>query len=286
MRIVLITGISGSGKSVALNVLEDLGYYCVDNLPPALLPNLVSTLVGEGLRSLAVAVDARSAESLVTLPTDVAHLREEGHDVRVMFLTANTHSLVARFSETRRSHPLSHELRPGQNPAARRTLIECILEERERLSAIEQLGHVVDTSELSANKLRAWVKDLVELEHAPLTLFFESFAFKLGVPMDADFVFDVRALPNPYYDLSLRPLTGRDAPVIEFLDAQPSAGEMLEDIRAFVEKWLPSFKTDNRSYLTVALGCTGGQHRSVYIAEKLAAYFHDNERVVIRHREQ
>ena len=286
MRIVLITGISGSGKSVALNVLEDLGYYCVDNLPPALLPHLVSTLVGEGLRSLAVAVDARSAESLSTLPTDVAHLREEGHDVRVMFLTANTHSLVARFSETRRSHPLSHELRPGQNPAARRTLIECILEERERLSAIEQLGHVVDTSELSANKLRAWVKDLVELEHAPLTLFFESFAFKLGVPMDADFVFDVRALPNPYYDLSLRPLTGRDAPVIEFLDAQPSAGEMLEDIRAFVEKWLPSFKTDNRSYLTVALGCTGGQHRSVYIAEKLAAYFHDNERVVIRHREQ
>jgi len=286
MRIVLITGISGSGKSVALNVLEDLGYYCVDNLPPALLPNLVSTLVGEGLRSLAVAVDARSAESLVTLPTDVAHLREEGHDVRVMFLTANTHSLVARFSETRRSHPLSHELRPGQNPAARRTLIECILEERERLSAIEQLGHVVDTSELSANKLRAWVKDLVELEHAPLTLFFESFAFKLGVPMDADFVFDVRALPNPYYDLSLRPLTGRDAPVIEFLDAQPSAGEMLEDIRAFVEKWLPSFKTDNRSYLTVALGCTGGQHRSVYIAEKLAAYFHASERVVIRHREQ
>ncbi|MET0319442.1 MAG: RNase adapter RapZ [Duganella sp.] len=286
MRIVLITGISGSGKSVALNVLEDLGYYCVDNLPPALLPHLVSTLVEEGLQSLAVAVDARSAASLATLPTDVAHLREEGHDVRVMFLTANTHSLVARFSETRRSHPLSHELRPGQNPAARRTLIECILEERERLSAIEQLGHVVDTSELSANKLRAWVKDLVEIERAPLTLFFESFAFKLGVPMDADFVFDVRALPNPYYDLTLRPLTGRDAPVIEFLDAQPSAVEMLEDIRAFVEKWLPSFKTDNRSYLTVALGCTGGQHRSVYIAEKLAAYFHDNERVVIRHREQ
>lgn len=286
MRIVLITGISGSGKSVALNVLEDIGYYCVDNLPPALLPHLVSTLVEEGLQSLAVAVDARSAASLATLPTDVAHLREEGHDVRVMFLTANTHSLVARFSETRRSHPLSHELRPGQNPAARRTLIECILEERERLSAIEQLGHVVDTSELSANKLRAWVKDLVEIERAPLTLFFESFAFKLGVPMDADFVFDVRALPNPYYDLTLRPLTGRDAPVIEFLDAQPSAVDMLEDIRAFVEKWLPSFKTDNRSYLTVALGCTGGQHRSVYIAEKLAAYFHDNERVVIRHREQ
>ncbi|USX15053.1 RNase adapter RapZ [Oxalobacteraceae bacterium OTU3CAMAD1] len=286
MRIVLITGISGSGKSVALNVLEDTGHYCVDNLPPALLSNLVATLAEEGLQALAVAVDARSAESLASLPADVKRLREEGHDVKVMFLTANTHSLVARFSETRRSHPLSHELRPGQNPAARRTLIECIMEERERLSAIEQLGHVVDTSELSANKLRAWVKDLVASEGAPLTLFFESFAFKLGVPMDADFVFDVRALPNPYYDLTLRPLTGRDAPVIDFLDAQPSAIEMMGDIRAFVEKWLPFFKTDNRSYLTVALGCTGGQHRSVYMAEKLAAYFHPNERVVLRHREQ
>lgn len=286
MRIVLISGISGSGKSVALNVLEDLGYYCVDNLPPALLPQLTTTLVEQGLEALAVAVDARSAESLASLPADLAQLRADGHDVRVMFLTANTHSLVARFSETRRSHPLSHELRPGYNPASRRTLIECILEERERLSAIEQLGHVVDTSELSANKLRAWVKDLVMIERAPLTLFFESFAFKLGVPMDADFVFDVRALPNPYYDLTLRPLTGRDAPVIEFLEAQPSANEMLHDIRTFVEKWLPSFKTDNRSYLTVALGCTGGQHRSVYMAEKLAAYFNASERVVLRHREQ
>jgi UPF0042 nucleotide-binding protein len=286
MRIVLITGISGSGKSVALNVLEDTGHYCVDNLPPALLSHLVATLAEEGLQALAVAVDARSAESLATLPADVNRLREEGHDVKVMFLTANTHSLVARFSETRRSHPLSHELRPGQNPAARRTLIECIMEERERLSAIEQLGHVIDTSELSANKLRSWVKDLVASERAPLTLFFESFAFKLGVPMDADFVFDVRALPNPYYDLTLRPLTGRDAPVIDYLNAQPSALEMLSDIRTFVEKWLPSFKTDNRSYLTVALGCTGGQHRSVYMAEKLAAYFHTTERVVLRHREQ
>jgi UPF0042 nucleotide-binding protein len=193
---------------------------------------------------------------------------------------------VARFSETRRSHPLSHELRPGENPASRRTLIECIAEERERLSAIENLGHVIDTSELSANKLRAWVKELADLEHAPLTLFFESFAFKVGVPLDADFVFDVRAVPNPYYDLALRPLTGKDGPVIAFLDAQPSATAMLEDIRNFVEKWLPSFKTDNRSYLTVAVGCTGGQHRSVYMAERLGAYFGQTERVIIRHREQ
>jgi UPF0042 nucleotide-binding protein len=286
MRIVLITGISGSGKSVALNVLEDTGYYCVDNLPPALLPSLVSALAAEQTDRLAVAVDARSAQSLVELPANVRTLKDEGHDVKVIFLTSNTHSLVARFSETRRAHPLSHQLRPDENPAARRTLIECILEERERLSAIEQLGHVIDTSELSANKLRAWIKELVELERAPLTLFFESFAFKLGVPLDADFVFDVRALPNPYYDLTLRPLTGMDAPVIAFLDAQPSAAELLEDIRVFIAKWLPSFKTDNRSYVTVALGCTGGQHRSVYMAERLAAHFSPTERVVLRHREQ
>jgi len=286
MRIVLITGISGSGKSVALNVLEDTGYYCVDNLPPALLSQLVSQLTDEGTQALAVAVDARSAESLANLPDAVLALRGQGHDVKIMYLTANTHSLVARFSETRRSHPLSHELKPGQNPAARRTLIECISEERERLSAIEQLGHVIDTSELSANKLRAWIKDLVQSENAPLTLFFESFAFKVGVPLDADFVFDVRAIPNPYYDLALRPMTGRDAPVIAFLDAQPSADEMFKDIRDFVAKWLPSFKTDNRSYLTVAVGCTGGQHRSVYMAERLARHFHPTEQVVLRHREQ
>jgi UPF0042 nucleotide-binding protein len=286
MRIVLITGISGSGKSVALNVLEDAGYYCVDNLPPALLPALVKTVSGDESNCMAVAVDARSAQSLSELPATVSTLREDGHQVKVIFLTSSTHSLVARFSETRRSHPLSHELRPGENPASRRTLIECILEERERLMPIEKLGHVIDTSELSANKLRAWVKELAEVEHAPLTLFFESFAFKHGVPLDADFVFDVRAVPNPYYDLTLRPLNGRDAPVIAFLDAQPQATELLSDIRAFIAKWLPSFKKDNRSYLTVAVGCTGGQHRSVYMAERLGAYFSETERVVVRHREQ
>jgi RNase adapter protein RapZ len=286
MHIVLITGISGSGKSVALNVLEDAGYYCVDNLPPPLLPNLVSTLAGEGTSALSVAMDVRSADSLASLPLDIRLLKDQGHDVKVVFLTANTHSLVARFSETRRSHPLTHQIRPNQNPASRRTLIECILEERERLSSIEQLGHVIDTSDLSANKLRGWIKELIAIERAPLTLFFESFAFKLGVPLDADFVFDVRALPNPFYDLALRPLNGRDAPVIAFLDAQPQVAELLNDIRAFIEKWLPSFKTENRSYLTVALGCTGGQHRSVYMAERLADYFSKAEQVVLRHREQ
>lgn len=285
MRLILITGISGSGKSIGLNALEDAGYFCVDNLPPTLLRALVATRLNEGAETLAVAMDARSADSLAGLPADIKWLKEEGHDVKVLFLTAKTESLIARFSETRRSHPLSHRIRTGQNPADRPTLIECILKEREMLAAIEGVGHVIDTSGLSANKLRAWIKELVESERTPLTLLFESFAFKFGVPLDADLVFDVRVLPNPYYDLSLRALTGKDAPVAAFLDAQPEVAVLRDDIRAFVEKWLPSFKSDNRSYLTVAIGCTGGQHRSVYIAEQLAQYFSAAERVVLRHRE-
>ncbi|MBC7513059.1 MAG: RNase adapter RapZ [Herminiimonas sp.] len=287
MRIILITGISGSGKSVGLNSLEDAGYFCVDNLPPTLLRALVSTRMseGEGTSALAVAMDARSSDSLAGLPADIQLLKAEGHDVKVLFFTAKTESLIARFSETRRSHPLSHRVRAGQDPADRPTLIECILKEREMLATIEGLGHVVDTSGLSASKLRLWLKDLVDTERAPLTLLFESFAFKFGVPLDADLVFDVRMLPNPYYDVTLRAMTGRDAPVAAFLAAQPEAGALLADIRGFVEKWLPSFKRDNRSYLTVAIGCTGGQHRSVYFAEQLARYFGGAERVLLRHRE-
>lgn len=285
MRIIIITGISGSGKSVGLNALEDAGYFCVDNLPPPLLRSLVETRLQEGDSTLAVAVDARSAVSLAGLPDDINWLKEQGHDVKVIFLTAKTESLVTRFSETRRSHPLSHRVKSTQNPNDRLTLTECIRKEREMLSAIEGIGDVIDTSGLSANKLRAWIKDLIGGERAPLTLLFESFAFKFGVPLDADLVFDVRMVPNPFYDLKLRPLTGRDAPVIEFLDAQQEAVEILGDIRAFIEKWLPSFKRDNRSYLTVAIGCTGGQHRSVYMVENLAAYFQESARVIIRHRE-
>lgn len=285
MRIILITGISGSGKSIGLNALEDAGYFCVDNLPPTLLRALVASRIDEGAETLAVAMDARSAETLAGLPADIKWLKDEGHDIKVLFLTAKTESLIARFSETRRSHPLSHRIRTGQNPADRPTLIECILKEREMLAAIEGIGHVIDTSGLSANKLRAWIKELVESERTPLTLLFESFAFKFGVPLDADLVFDVRVLPNPHYDLSLRALTGKDAPVAAFLDAQPEVAVLRDDIRAFVEKWLPSFKGDNRSYLTVAIGCTGGQHRSVYIAEQLAWYFGVSERVLLRHRE-
>jgi UPF0042 nucleotide-binding protein len=286
MDIVLITGISGSGKTVALNVLEDAGFFCVDNLPPTLLCDLVDTQTAEGVDTLAIAIDARSAHSLASLPSDIRRLRNSGHDVKVLFLTAKTESLIARFSETRRSHPLSHRLRPGQNPADHLTLAECILTEREMMVDIEGVGLVIDTSDFSANKLRGWIKDLISSAgSAPLTLLFESFAFKYGVPLDADIVFDVRMLPNPHYDHELRPLTGRDAPVAAYLDALPEAEELYGDIRGFIKKWLPSFKKDNRSYLTVAIGCTGGQHRSVYMVERLARHFQEAESVVLRHRQ-
>lgn len=285
MRIILITGISGSGKSVGLNALEDAGYFCVDNLPPSLLRALVATRIEEGAENLAVAVDARSASSLAELPADINWLKEQGHNVKVVFLTAKTESLINRFSETRRSHPLSHRFASSLQKGELPTLTECLRQERDMLSAIEGLGHMIDTSGLSANQLRAWIKELVESESTPLTLLFESFAFKFGVPLDADLVFDVRVVPNPFYDKSLRPLTGRDQPVAAFLEAQPDAVDLLADIRQFVEKWLPSFKKDNRSYLTVAIGCTGGQHRSVFMVERLAAHFQSKARILVRHRE-
>jgi UPF0042 nucleotide-binding protein len=279
MRIILITGISGSGKSVALTVLEDVGYYCVDNLHPNLLDDLVNTLAQEGVAMLAVAMDVRSTDSLAKLPDEIWRLRSQ-HEVSVLFLTASTETLVARFSETRRSHPLSH-----RGPTANLTLIECIRVERDVLAGVESFAHVIDTSNLSSNKLREWIRELVSQQRAALTLFFESFGFKHGVPLDADMVFDVRVLPNPFYDIHLRPQSGRDADVIAFLDAQADAQAMLQDIRDFVAKWLPAFKKDHRSYLTVAIGCTGGQHRSVYIAERLARHFAESESVIVRHRE-
>lgn len=285
MRIVLLTGISGSGKSVGLNALEDAGFFCVDNLPPSLLRALVETRISEGAKKLAVAVDARSATSLTELPADITWLRDQGHQVEVIFLTAKTESLINRFSETRRSHPLSHRIAPDAQPSDIPTLVECIWQEREMLSAIEGLGHLIDTSGLSANQLRAWIKELVQKDSQQLSLLFESFAFKFGVPLDADLVFDVRVVPNPFYDKALRPLTGKDEAVIHFLTTQADAINLLSDIRNFIERWLPAYQRDNRSYLTVAIGCTGGQHRSVFMVEQLAKHFKNQARVLIRHRE-
>jgi len=276
VQLFLISGLSGSGKSVALNVLEDSGYYCVDNLPAELLHVLTNNLSLAGVGKIAVSVDVRSGNNVVLLPQYIEKLKQQNIDVHVLFLEAQTDTLVKRFSETRRLHPLSDGVR---------TLPECVALERELLAEIGSIGHHIDTSELGANALRAWVKDFIQLDRARLTLLFQSFGFKHGLPLDADFVFDVRCLPNPHYDPALRLLSGRDQAVIEFLDGTPLARKMLEDIQTFVANWLPSFIADNRNYLTVAIGCTGGQHRSVYFAERLAQHFRSQQQVLLRHRE-
>jgi UPF0042 nucleotide-binding protein len=284
MQLFLISGLSGSGKSVALKALEDSGYYCVDNLPAALLPVLMENLHQTGNTRIAVSIDVRSGDSVKQLPHYIEQLKQQGIDVHLLFLDAQTDTLVKRFSETRRRHPLRNALPPDQTNEGL-TLPECVKLEREMLAEISNIGHRIDTSELGANALRAWVKDFKGVDRARITLLFQSFGFKNGIPFDADLVFDVRCLPNPHYDPVLRPLTGRDAAVIEFLERNQNVQDMCEDIRSFVEKWLPCFIADNRSYLTVALGCTGGQHRSVYLVEKLASCFKLQQQVLLRHRE-
>lgn len=276
MQLFLISGLSGSGKSVALKALEDTGYYCVDNLPAELLPALMNSLQQAGNTRVAVSIDVRSGGSVQQLPHFIEQLKQRNVDIHLLFLDAQTDTLVKRFSETRRRHPLSND---------QSTLPECIQRERELLTEISNIGHRIDTSELGANALRAWVKGFIQVDRARLTLLFQSFGFKNGIPLDADFVFDVRCLPNPHYDPILRPLSGRDTAVIDFLERVPNVQRMYDDIRSFVEDWLPCFINDNRSYLTVAIGCTGGQHRSVYLAEKLAHYFEAQQQVLLRHRE-
>ena len=281
MHILIISGLSGSGKSIALNLLEDATYYCVDNLPPQLLQPLVDQLGQQGYRKIAVAIDIRGGGGIETLPQQLDTLRAQKHDVQFLFLDSKTETLRKRYSETRRRHPLASD---------ERTLSEAIAEERVRLARVAELGHHIDTSDLKPNALREWIRQFITAnggDHEPqtLTLSFESFGFKHGLPLDAELVFDVRCLPNPHYEPDLRPLTGRDQPVIDFLEAEPDVLKMRDDIARFVETWLPAYIRDNRSYLTVGIGCTGGQHRSVYIAEWLAQHFADRARVLVRHRE-
>ena len=285
MELIILTGLSGSGKSIALRVLEDAGYYCIDNLPATLLPQISHHLEASNQHKIAISIDSRSA-ALEALPNAIDMLKSSGIAVQVLFLESSIETLVKRFSETRRKHPLSDTMT---------TLAESISRERELLSGLRDLGHHIDTSNLSANALRNHIRALIdprnndhlnEKNHHRLVLLFTSFGFKNGIPLDADFVFDVRSLPNPHYDADLRAFTGKDTVIQTFLQNQPAAIEMLADIQHYVEKWLPSFEQDNRSYLNVAIGCTGGQHRSVYFVEQLSNYFkQQKQKVIIRHRE-
>lgn len=275
MRLVVITGLSGSGKSVALKALEDEGYCCIDNLPAALLGTVIDHLAASQQSEVALSIDARSASGVAELPEALAALRER-LDLKTLFIDAKDDTLLRRFSETRRRHPLS---------SGGRSLTEALALERELLAPLIPLAHHIDTSGLTANALRAWVKSVCELTQKGFTLVFQSFGFKHGIPLDADLVFDVRCLPNPHYDAALRPLTGRDAEVAAFLSAKPEVDAMFADIRAYVDRWLPAYIADNRSYFTVAIGCTGGQHRSVYFAERLARAFAERLPVLVRHRE-
>jgi UPF0042 nucleotide-binding protein len=285
MEIVLITGMSGSGKSVALHALEDAGFYCVDNLPPELLLPFFELEKQHKVHRLAIAMDVRSATSLPQVPQQLDVLRKQGVVVKLLFLDSATDILVRRYSETRRKHPLSQYEPTNAQRDERRALIDAIELERDLLAALREQAHVLDTSIIRPSQLQGYVKALISAPDGQLTLVFESFAFKRGVPSDADYVFDVRMLPNPHYEPELKHLTGRDQPVIEFLQAQEEVAMMQHQIANFLENWLDALARDHRSYVTVAIGCTGGQHRSVYLVEQLAKRFKDQWVTLKRHRE-
>jgi UPF0042 nucleotide-binding protein len=276
MDLLLIAGVSGSGKSVALAALEDSGYYAVSNLPSTQLAGLLSHLKAVRQQRVAIVLDVKTTPDLNGVAQAIEAARGDGWTVRFLYLDAKTDTLVKRFSETRRRHPFSDDAR---------TLKEAIEFERTRLTEVRSLGYSFDTSDLSAAALRAWIKDFISVDPSKLTLLFQSFGFKHGVPLDADLVFDVRCLPNPHYEPALAPKTGVDPEVIAYLERQPEAERMYRDIYHFVDSWLPDYARDNRNYLTVAIGCTGGRHRSVYLVERLARAFAGRYQVQTRHRE-
>ncbi|MDO4878266.1 MAG: RNase adapter RapZ [Neisseria sp.] len=277
MKIILISGLSGSGKSVALKLLEDTGYYCVDNLPLEMLPLLVRrhNRLG-GTAGLAVSVDVRSRVNIGEADRQLAYLRGRGHEVEILFLEAEEAVLLRRFSETRRSHPLA---------SGGLSLTEGLAREREMLWPLREKAYCIDTSKMNGQQLRYAVRQWLRAEAGGLTVVVESFGFKFGVPNDADFVFDARSLPNPYYDPVLRPFNGTQPEIRAYLDGQPLAGEMLDDIAGFMTRWLPRMRVESRSYVTIAIGCTGGQHRSVYLAEALAGRLRPDYAVLVRHRQ-
>ncbi len=283
MRVIIVSGLSGSGKTIALQTLEDLDYYCVDNLPFKLIRPLAREMLAAGAAlppTVAVGIDARNfLDALDRFPDILAELRADGLNVEVLFLQAADEILLKRYGETRRRHPLSADGAPLQ---------DAIREERHLLEPI--VAHadlIVDTSEINIYQLRELIRVRVhETPREKMSLLFESFGFKNGVPADADFVFDVRCLPNPHWEPQLRALTGLDRPVIDFLERHPEVVAMVAELRGFLETWLPRFEASDRSYLTVAIGCTGGQHRSVFIAAALARHFAAvRPHVMLRHRE-
>ncbi|MDO4227126.1 MULTISPECIES: RNase adapter RapZ [Neisseria] len=277
MKIVLISGLSGSGKSVALKLLEDLGYYCVDNLPIKLLPGLVAYHAESSeVTQLGISMDIRSRIDIKEAQTQIQALREQGHEVEILFLEAEEGVLVRRFSETRRSHPLS-----GQTL----TLLESLQQEKTWLFPLREAAYCIDTSKMNAQQLRHTVQQWLKHERQGLLVILESFGFKYGVPTNVDFLFDMRSLPNPYYDTELRPFNGMDKPIQDYLGNQPAVQEMINDIGNFMGRWLPQMQVESRSYVTIGIGCTGGQHRSVYVVEKLAERLQGHYELLVRHRQ-
>lgn len=282
MKLFIVSGISGAGKSTVLYALEDLGFYCIDNLPVALLPAFAHELLSspKHYSNAAVGIDARNlANDLSVFPELLGQLHAAGLESRIIFLDADDAVVITRFSETRRMHPLTR----GNTPLA-----EAIRQERAVLTPISSRADLtIDTSRTNIHQLRELVRDrLAQTPGGRMSILFESFGFKHGIPVDADFVFDVRCLPNPHWDPQLRALTGRSPEVIEFLGRDPQVERMFNDIAGFLATWIPRFEADNRSYMTVAVGCTGGQHRSVYFTERLSQYFRNRDmRVLTRHRE-
>ncbi|SFH66998.1 RNase adapter RapZ [Modicisalibacter xianhensis] len=282
MQLVIISGRSGSGKSIALQALEDLGFYAIDNLPAMLLDALIDELQQDEAKrtSIAVSIDARNLPAaLKRFPSLLEVIRARGIQCQVVYLTADVKVLLERYSATRRRHPLTRD--------SEMTLAEAIESEETALSRIHDIADlVIDTSQLSVHDLRGRIAEQVaHYTNGQLMLTFESFGFKRGVPLDADTVFDARCLPNPYWDPRLRKFNGRDPEIIEFLEDYPDVTALANDIRDWLERWLPAYLASNRSYLTIAIGCTGGQHRSVYLAERLARHFSSTYRVRLRHRE-
>ena len=276
MRLFIFTGLSGSGKSVALKTLEDLEFYCIDNLPIKLLDSCINTLVTQGYSNVAISLDVRNPSFLGVLPGEIQNLSKQGVEVKIIFLDSSDESLLRRYSESRRPHPLATE---------KRTLIECIQEERSLLQVIKVDAEQIDTSRLSPQQLKDWVRGLIENKKQQFQLILQSFGFKYGIPLDTDFTFDVRCLPNPFYENELKNLSGIDLEVETYLNKNADTVKMVETIYEFASQWLPKFIREGRVILAISIGCTGGQHRSVYLVEQLNKKFKSDYRTLVRHRD-